>query len=75
MKTLSRIYGPVVVQGIRRIRTTQELRKLYKDLDVVADIKKKRLEWVGHVVRMDQVRKVKKTFESKQEGSRRRGRL
>jgi hypothetical protein len=34
----------------------------------------KRLEWVGHVVRMDQVRKVNKIFESKQEGSRRRGR-
>jgi hypothetical protein len=25
-----------------------------KELDILADIKKKRLEWVGHVVRMDQ---------------------
>jgi len=41
---------------------------------MVADIKEKRLEWIGHVVRMDQGRIVKKIFESKPEGSRRRGR-
>ena len=35
------------------MRTNQEMRELYKDLDVVADIKKKRLEWIGHAVRMD----------------------
>jgi hypothetical protein len=51
---LGRINGPVVKQGIWRLRTNEEFRKLYKDLDVVADIKKKRLEWSGHVVRMDQ---------------------
>jgi len=46
MKTLStwdriilrRIYGPVVERGIWRVRTDQELRELYKDLDIVADI-------------------------------------
>ena len=36
-----------------RKRTDQQLRELYRDLDLVADIKKKRLEWIGHVVRMD----------------------
>jgi hypothetical protein len=35
------------------IRIDQELRELYKDVDTVADSKKKRLKWVGHVVRMD----------------------
>jgi hypothetical protein len=39
------------------------LREPYKDLDIVADIKNKRLEWIGHVVRM------RKIFESKVEGS------
>lgn len=34
-----------------RIRTIQELRKLYEDLDIVAYIKKETLEWIGHVVR------------------------
>ena len=52
----------------------QELRELYKNLDIEADIKKKRLDWVGHVVRMDQGSTAKKVFESKLEGSRRRGR-
>jgi hypothetical protein len=32
------------------------------------------LEWAGHVARMDQGRRVKKIFENKPEGSRRRGR-
>ena len=36
-----------------RTRTNQEMRELYKDLDVVADIAMKRLEWTGYAVRMD----------------------
>jgi len=34
-----------------------------------------KLEWIGHVVRMDQGRIGKKLFESKPEGGRRRGSL
>ena len=56
-----------------RVGSDQELRELYNDLDIVADVKKKRFKWIGHVVRMDQGRTVK-IFESKREGSRRRGR-
>jgi hypothetical protein len=36
---LKGMYGPVVKQGIWRVRTDQELRELYKDLERVADIK------------------------------------
>jgi len=64
----------VVEKGIWRIRPNKEMRELYKDLDMVADIKRKRSEWIGHVVRMDQGRTVKKISESKPEGNRRRGR-
>jgi len=39
-------------------------------LDIITDIKKKSLEWIGHVVRMYQGRKFKKIFESKSDGSR-----
>jgi hypothetical protein len=54
------IYGPVAEQEIWKIRTNQELRELYKDLDkVVVDIKKERLEWIGHVARKNQERTVK----------------
>jgi len=38
----------VVEQGIWRLRTNQEFRKLYKDLDIIADIQKERLKyWNG----------------------------
>ena len=63
-KVLRRIYGPVVEQVIRRIRTNQELQELCKGLAILADIKKKRLKWIGHLVRMDQRRVVKKILES-----------
>ena len=33
------MYGLEVEQGIQRIRTDQELREVYKDLGVVANIK------------------------------------
>jgi len=58
----------VVKQGVWRIGTNQELRELRKDLEIVGDIKKKRLEWIGHVVRMDQGRTDKKVLESKPMG-------
>jgi hypothetical protein len=40
-------------------------------LDIAADVKKKRLEWVRHMVRMDQGRVVKKISESKPKEMRR----
>jgi hypothetical protein len=50
-KILRRIDGPVVEQGIWRIKTDQELWELHKDLDVVAGIEKKRLEWLRRLVK------------------------
>jgi hypothetical protein len=47
------------------IRANEELRELYRDLDRVADIKNKRLDWIEHVERMDQGRAFEKMFESK----------
>jgi len=41
-------------------------------LDTVADITEKSLEWMGHVVILDHGRLVKKMFDSKPEGRRRR---
>jgi hypothetical protein len=48
------------------------MRELYKDLDIASDIKKKRLERVGHVARREQGRTDKKAFESKPERSERK---
>jgi len=58
-KILRVIYVSVVEQGIWRIRIKQELKEVYKDLDTVADTKNKRLEWIGHVAKIDQVWTVK----------------
>jgi len=41
-------------------------RRKYEDLDTEADVKKKRLELIGTVVRMDQGRTVKEILESEQ---------
>ena len=70
----TRLYRSVVEKGIWRIRINKEMRALYKDLDIVADINRKRSERTGHVVRMDQGKTIKKISESKPEGSRRKGR-
>ena len=45
----------------------------YKTPDIVSRIKIRRLEWLGHVVRMNETRPVKKIFERKL-GRRGRGR-
>jgi hypothetical protein len=58
----------MVERGMWRDRADQKLRVQYKDLDTVADIIKKILQWLGNVVRMDHARIVKKIFESKPEG-------
>jgi hypothetical protein len=46
----------------------------YKAPDIVNVIKIRRLEWLGHVVRMNEIRSVKKIFKGKLEGRRSRGR-
>jgi hypothetical protein len=51
-KVLTKIYGPGYDNGIWRIRTNKELTALYQELDIVAEIKKARLRWLGHVERM-----------------------
>jgi hypothetical protein len=37
-------YGPVTVKRFWRKRTNQELKELYKTLDLLADIKRRRLK-------------------------------
>ena len=71
---IKKIYGPVAEQGMWRIRNNRELSGLHSDQDITADVTKERLEWIGHVVRMDKGRPVKKILEMKPEGSRKRGR-
>jgi len=67
-KILRKIYGPTKENGQWRIKTNEELMTKYKAPDIVNVIKIRRLEWLGHVVRMNETRSVKKIFEGKLEG-------
>jgi len=73
-KILGKIYGPTKENGQWRNKTNEELMTKYKTPDIVSIIKFRRLEWLGHVVRMNETRSVKKIFEGKLEGRRCRGR-
>ena len=69
---LRKIYGPTKENGQCRIKTNEQLRTKYKSQDIVAVIKIRRLEWLGHVSAMNETRAVK-IFEGKLEGRRGRG--
>jgi hypothetical protein len=73
-KVLRKIYGPVSVNGIWRIRTNKELMTLYQELYIVAEIKNARLRWLGHVERMSEDRVIKELYLSKPEARRSVGR-
>jgi hypothetical protein len=51
-----------------------ELQELCKDLVIEVDIKQERLEWFGHLVRMNHGRVVKKKFGA-QTGGRKKGKI
>ena len=55
------------------MKTNLELITKYKSQDIVTVIKIQRLEWLGHVIRMNETRAVKKIFVGKLEGRRGRG--
>ena len=73
-KILRKIYGLTNENGQWRINTNLELMTKYKSQDIVTVIKIRRLEWFGHVIKMNETRSVKKIFEGKLEGRRGRGR-
>jgi hypothetical protein len=72
-KILRKIYGPTKENGQWRIKTNAELITIYKSQDIITVIKIRRLERLGHVIRMDETRSVKKIFEGKLEGRKCRG--
>jgi hypothetical protein len=47
---------------------------MYGQPDIIAEIKSKRLEWLGHVARMEENRMVKRVFEGNPGGRRKTGR-
>jgi hypothetical protein len=59
---LRRIYGLTQEGGCWRPRWNNELYNLYKEPKVVEDIKIIRLEWTGHIIRMEEERIPKKVL-------------
>jgi hypothetical protein len=62
-KILRQICGPTQVEGRWCPRWNNELYKLYNDLNIVEDIKIRRLGWAGHIRRMEEERIPKKGTE------------
>jgi hypothetical protein len=57
-----------------KIRNNQELRNMYGQPDIIAEIKSKRVEWLGHVARMEENRMLKRVLEENPGGRRKTGR-
>jgi hypothetical protein len=73
-KILRKMYGPKCERGVWRIRSNLEMQNMYKSPDIVTEIKVRRLEWLGHVIRMEDTRLPKMVFNAKPEGRRGVGR-
>lgn len=69
-RILRRIFGPVQDEKGWRIRYNSELYQLYKDMEVSRFIKFRRLQWAGHVVRMDEKRIARRSFTQQMHGKR-----
>ena len=61
-KVFRRIFGAVCTNNEWRIRTNSELKEIYKAPTIVADIKARRLGWLGLVERMENHRVQKKSI-------------
>lgn len=55
-KMLRRIFGRKLVDGTWRIRTNAEISDLFASPGVTAELKGRRLQWLGHLHRMDEGR-------------------
>ena len=56
------MYGPIHERGCWRPRWKNELYSLYNEPNIVEDIKIRRLEWAGHIMRMEEERIPKKVL-------------
>ena len=55
-KILRRIYGPIQDGGCWHPRWNNELYSLYREPNIMEDIKFRRLGWVGYIIRMEEQR-------------------
>jgi hypothetical protein len=63
-KVLRKIVCSICVAGNWTRRTNEEVKQLYGELEIVIEIKKGRLRWLGHVERMSEERVVKRLYQN-----------
>jgi hypothetical protein len=68
------MYGPKCEQGVWRIRSNLELQNACKSPDIVTEIRTRRLEWLGHIIGMEDTQIPKMIFNTKREARRGVGR-
>ena len=75
-KVLRKIFGAKrdEITGEWRKLHNSELHVLYSSLNIMRNLKSRRLRWPGHVSRMEQSRNVYRVLEGKPEGKRSLGR-
>jgi hypothetical protein len=73
-KVLRKIYGPTKENGCWRIKMNHEIREKFKSPAIISVIKLRSLDWLGHVMRMNETRVARKILDDKPGGKRRRGR-
>ena len=71
---LSKIFGPVNIDNMWRIRNNMEIDKLIEAADIMRFIKAQRIKWLGNIQRMDQARPTRKLLEWRPMGNRPVGR-
>jgi len=71
---LRKIFGPVNIDNIWRIRNNMEIEKLIEGADIVRFGKAQRIKWLGLIQRMDQARATRKLLDWKPMGIRPVGR-
>jgi hypothetical protein len=73
-KILRNIHGPVLENGEYRICISEELNEPIKGEDIIRFIKSQRLQWVGHVERMNEMAMPKRMLQGKIYMTRKTGR-
>jgi len=71
---LRKIFGPVRIDNIWRIRNNMGIDKLIEGADIVRFIKAQRIKWLGHIQKMYQARPARKLLDWKPMGTRPVGR-
>ena len=68
-RILRKIFGPVNIDSIWRIRNNMEIGILTEGADTVRFIKAQRFKWLGYVQRMDRTRSTRKLLDWKPMGT------